>query len=263
MRTYIFRLVTFITHFITAQRNNKGYGVQSPFAFNLLNDAIHGAHSFYMFPVLRKKRAELLKDEKALNIEDFGAKGYRKFKRPLNAIVAKSVKPIKQQEILFRLANYMKAESILELGTSIGLTTAYLASANTKAQTVTIEACHDCALEAADLWKSLDIKNITLIQDTFENSLEKTLNRIKSVDFVFIDGNHKGEALERYFEQIKPYCATNTMIIVDDIYWSKDMQNAWKNIKQDSAVKVSFDLYYFGIFILNSDVTPGHYKALI
>ncbi|MFB6342315.1 O-methyltransferase [Saccharicrinis sp. FJH62] len=258
-----FRIRSFIIHLITAIRNNKGFGVQSPFAYNLLKEAIHGDHSFYSFLDLRKEKNRMLRIKREIEVEDFGAGGYSRYLCPVCEVVFKSVKSTGQQEMLFRLVNHMKSSTILELGTSLGLTTAYLASANPKAQVVTIEACHACAKEAADLWKKLNLTNITLIEDTFDNKLLPALKLLKNVDFVFIDGNHTGEALERYFEQILPYCTENCMVVADDIYWSHDMYDSWLRIKGHSSVRVSFNLFHMGIMVLNSEVTPGHYKAIV
>jgi predicted O-methyltransferase YrrM len=258
-----FRIRSFITHIFTAIRNDKGFGVQSPFAYNLLKEVIHGNHPYYAFPELRKEKNNMLRVKREIEVEDFGAGGYRRYLCPVWEIVFKSVKSTTQQEMLFRLVNYMRSSSMLELGTSLGLTTAYLASANPKAQVVTIEACHSCATEAANLWKKLKLRNITLVEDTFENKLLPVLKQLKKVDFVFIDGNHTGKALENYFEQILPFCTQNCVIIADDIYWSKDMNQSWNHIKNHSAVRVSFNLFHLGILILNADVTPGHYKAIV
>ncbi|MFB6319023.1 O-methyltransferase [Saccharicrinis sp. FJH54] len=258
-----FRIRSFIVHLFTALRNDRGFGVQSPFAYNLLKDAIHGEHSFYAFLDLRKEKNRMLRVKRKIEVEDFGAGGYRSYWCPICEIVFKSVKSSGQQEMLFRLVNYMKSSSILELGTSLGLTTAYLASANPKAQVVTIEACHSCAKEATDLWKKLSLNNITLIEDTFENRLLPSLKLLKNVDFVFIDGNHTGKALEQYFNQVLPFCTKNCMVIADDIYWSADMFQTWERIRNHPSVRVSFNLFHMGIMILNSDVTPGHYKAIV
>lgn len=263
MGNALFRIGTFFKHAITAVRNNKGFGIQSPFAYALLKEAIKEKHPFYVFPILRKEKNRLLRIRRKIEVEDFGAGGQRRYHREICDIVFKSVKSTRQQEMLFRMVNYMQPESILELGTSLGLTSAYLALAKPQAQVVTIEACYACAREAIKLWKKLDIKNITIVEDTFDNKLKPVLDRMQKVDFVFIDGNHTGEALERYFNEILPFCGENCTVIADDIYWSKDMNQGWKRIKQHPAVTLSFDLYHMGIMVLNAKATPGHYKAIV
>lgn len=263
MSNALFRIRGFLWHLLTAFRNNKGFGVQSPFAYHLLNDAIHCKHSYYAFNALLKEKNTLLRERREIEIEDYGSKGYRRIKRGVCEVAFHSVKSTKQQEMIFRLVNFMQPETILELGTSLGLTSAYMSLARPKAQIVTIEACHACAKEAVELWKRLNLTNITLVEDTFENKLKSVLDRMKKVDFVFIDGNHTGEALNRYFNLIISYCTKNCMMIVDDICWSKDMNESWKQIKQHPSVRVTFDLFHMGIMLLNSDVTPGNYKAIV
>lgn len=259
----LYRALAMVKHAVLSLRNNRGFGVQSPFAYALLKEAIHSKHAFYDFKILRETKMALLRSDKVIETEDFGSKGYKKEKKRLNEIVYSAVKPTKQQELFYALVNHLKPKSILELGTSVGLTTAYLAMVDKNATVVSIEACHATAMEAAKVWKKLGINNITLIEDTFENKLEMVLGRMKSVDFVFIDGNHKGEALERYFNAIVHSCSAGSTVIVDDIYWSKDMQNSWKVLLKHPAVAVSFNLFHFGILILNAKLTPGHYRACV
>lgn len=260
----LFRAYHYCIHFVSSLRHTRGFGVQAPFAFDLLNQAIRSKNRYYIFNVLDAKRKELLHSKQKIQVEDFGARGYRKYEAVIGEVLVQSVKNKKYQEILFRLVNFMKPETILELGTSLGLTTAYLASVNSKAQVVTIEASHGQALKAVEIWKELKINNITLIEETFDNSLEKVLYRIKKIDFVFIDGNHRGDALLRYYNTILPYCSEKSIIVVDDIYWNCDMLNAWKKIENDKSVQVSFNLFQMGIAIVHaSELSPANYRVLI
>ena len=260
----LFRIYNYCSHFILSLRNTKGFGIQAPFAFQLLKEALHDKNRYYIFNDLDAKRKELLHSKQKIKIEDFGARGYRSYEASIGEVLVQSVKRAKYQEVLFRLVKFMNPQSILELGTSLGLTTAYLASVNSKSQVVTIEASHGQAAQAVGLWKSLGLNNITLIEDTFENSLEWILERIKKVDFVFIDGNHRGEALLRYFNTILPYCSEKCMIVADDIYWSKDMLMAWKLLTENKAVRLSFNLFQMGIVMVNAnEYTPGKYRVLI
>lgn len=263
MKKILFRIIHFLFHFLTAIRNYKGFGVQSPYAFSLLNDVIRAKLPYYQFSELRQFRVNLSKEKTVLACVEYGACKPNQKKKTVSSVLLSSVKPLRQQELLFRLVQFVRPKQILEIGTSLGLTTAYLAMGDSGAHVTTIDGCAACVNRAKNLHKSLNISNINVHTGEFDDVLPSVLNELQSVDFIFIDGNHKGEALLRYFDWCAPYTTKGAVVVVDDIYWSKDMNKAWQRLKNHSSVTISFDLFHFGILVLNSDATRGNYKALI
>jgi predicted O-methyltransferase YrrM len=239
-----------------------GFGVQSPFAFSLLNDVIREKLPYYSFQQLNDVRKVLAKDKTTLLCNEQGAKRHARKVRTVASVLRSSVKSQRQQEMLFRLVQFRKPEKLLEIGTSLGLTTAYLALGS-NSKVVTIEGCKACAARANELHQSIQLATIKVVEGDFDNVLPAVLDEMQQVDFVFIDGNHRGEALLRYFEKCLMHTTPGAIIVVDDIYWSKDMYKAWKCIKAHSNVTVSFDLFHMGVLVVDSHVTRGSYKALI
>lgn len=138
---------------LTAKR--KGHGVHSPFVYALCENVFYNPHPYYDFERLAQVRSRLLQDDTLLQTENFGA-GSRKFRsseRKVSALARHGISSRKQSEVLYRLANFMKCNSILELGTSLGLNTLYLASHNPACKVITVEgsaSLHDFARKLAE-----------------------------------------------------------------------------------------------------------------
>ena len=115
--------------------------VHSPFVFDLIVDVFENENSYYSFPAVELIRKKLLLTKRTLTVEDMGA-GSRVFKsnqRKIKDIVKYSAQKPKYAQLLFKLVNYYQPNTILELGTSLGLTTAYLAKARKKAKVYTLD----------------------------------------------------------------------------------------------------------------------------
>jgi predicted O-methyltransferase YrrM len=135
----------------------------------------------------------------------------------------------------------------LELGTSLGISTSFLASAYSKSNVVTIEGCPQTAKVAQQTFDDLKLRNIELIVGQFDEKLDSALTENEPFDLIYIDGNHREEATIRYFEQIEKHAAKEAVFILDDIYWSAGMTRAWEKIKGHKNVSVTLDLFRMGI----------------
>ena len=208
-------------------------------------------------------RASLRKDETIIEVEDFGAGSgiIKSNKRVVKAIAKSSLKPKKYAQLLFRMVKYYQPENVLELGTSLGVTTAYLASGNAAAKIYTCEGSKNIAVIANSNFKHLGLQNVTLLQGAFEKTLPSLLDSVKKIDFVFIDGNHRKVPTLQYFEQLLVIANGKSIFVFDDIHWSEEMEAAWIIIKDHPAVTVSIDLFFIGIIYLNPDVkVKQHFK---
>jgi len=256
-----FRLAyKYCLHFLIAQ-NTRGFGVHSPFMYNFTRFVLYERHSFYAFEAIEKIRLILIKDKRVLNINDYGTGCDRK--RSVADIAKKTLKSPKQAQLFYRFANYLKVRNILELGTSLGLTTSYLASSSIDIKCISLEGCPEIAQVAQNNFDKLGIKNITLITGNIDDTLAHVLIESEPLDLIFIDANHRKEAVLRYFEQCISKVHKDTILIVDDIYWSSDMEQAWHSIKMHSLVSSTIDIFHMGIVFFNSDLHKIHYKMRI
>ena len=192
-----------------------------------------------IFKPIELRRKKLLNDKSKINIRDFGAGfgGTVYQERTISYITHHSSKPKRYARLLYRLVNYFKPDSMLELGTSVGISAMYHSIGNTAGKLITIEGCENTSALASQTFKELNARNILLINDEFEKGLEKIFIGQTSIDYVFIDGNHRKEPTLRYFERCLKQSHAKTIFIVDDINWSDQMRNAWKEIQQHPQVK--------------------------
>lgn len=252
----------FIIDYVKYRISGKNeHAIHSPFVFDLYNDVIRDQTPFYAYSDIESIRAKLLLTEMSIKIEDYGA-GSRvnnSNERKIKDIAKNTLKSPKYGQLLFRLVNYFKPNTILELGTSLGLSTMYLASSNKKCQVTTVEGCPATSKVAQINFNKIGLKNVLLVNDTFDRFLPNYLKQTKQLDMVFFDGNHQKEATLNYFNQCASKVHNDTIFIFDDIYWSEGMKEAWEEIKKHPKVTTSVDLFYLGIIFFKKELSNEHF----
>jgi predicted O-methyltransferase YrrM len=223
--------------------------------YELITAVLNDDRHFYAYQSIEKLRQQLLSDTKEIEIEDFGA-GSRVAKtknRTISEIARSSLKPKKFGQLLFRIVDHYSPVSILELGTSLGITTAYLAAAKKGSAITTMEGAASVAELARQHFKILGLDNIELVEGDFDRTLSSTIARKATIDLAFIDGNHRYEPTIRYFNEILPATHPDSMLIFDDIHWSSEMEQAWKEIQQHPSVTLTIDLFFIGIVLFRKE----------
>ena len=246
--------IKFAKYYLTAD-NGKGHGIHSPFTFDFVINVLNDNRTFYAYEAIEKLRLLLLQNEEVLTIEDFGAgsrTGLTK-QRKVKDIAASSLKPKKFAQLMFRMIDYYQPTNILELGTSLGITTSYLASAKVNSHITTMEGSTAVANVAKKNFNYLNLNNIDIVEGNFDLTLPSTLQKIETVDFAFIDGNHRYQPTINYFHQLLPHIQDHSILIFDDVYWSKEMEQAWIEIKNHPSVKLSIDLFFIGIIFFKKE----------
>lgn len=241
-------------YYVTAS-NSKGHGMHSPFVFSFITQVMNDKRTFYAYRTIENLRQALLIDQQKLVIEDFGA-GSRVRKentRKVCDIARSSLKPKRFGQLLFRIVDHYSPANILELGTSLGTTTAYLASANEHSKVVTMEGAATVAAVARKNFAKLGLQNIRLVEGNFDETLAATVQQMGSIDLAFVDGNHRYEPTLRYFREILPAMHEYSILIFDDIHWSAEMEQAWSAIQQDPAVTLSIDLFFIGLVFFRKE----------
>ncbi len=231
------------------------HGIHSPFVFQFINEVLNDKRDYYFFEEIKMLRQEMYQNSKLLKVQDFGAGSHiqNTKERKVCDIAKTAGRNEKFGKLLFRMVNHFKPQTIVELGTSMGLATLYLAGTNPQNEVYTIEGSPEIAAQAHLHFEKLELKNIHQIVGNFDDILKETLQEIGNVDLYFIDGNHRKQATIDYFEIAKPHLNENSIVIFDDIHWSQGMDQAWQHIKQDSFVTLSIDLFFVGIVFLKKD----------
>jgi len=242
-------------HYYINAQNGKGHGVHSPFVFDFIINVLNDKKEYECYKKIESLRQQLLQNNSIIEVEDFGAgSAVISFKqRKVNAIAKSSLKNKKFAKLLYRIVNYYKPINIIELGTSFGITTCYIACANKNAEVNTFEGSKEIAkIAKQNFWKA-DLKNINLIEGNFDATFKETVATIKKIDLAFVDGNHRKDATLDYFLSLLKKSSATSIFIFDDIHWSSEMEEAWKQIQECDTVTLTLDLFFIGLVFFNPD----------
>lgn len=245
-------------------RANNRHAVHSPFVYALMEEVLHDRRKFYAFSQIEDRRKELLGDHRLIRVTDMGAGSslQRVTERRVWELAKYTAKAPKYGRLLFRLAHYLQPSVILELGTSLGISAAYLASARSEARVVTLEGCPEISGLAAETFSRLDLRNVQMVQGNFDETLAPALLGLPRLDMVFIDGNHRKEPTLRYFAQCLTRTHEDSVLIFDDIHWTADMQSAWQQIKDHPSVTLTVDLFFMGLVFLRKTIREKQHFIL-
>lgn len=258
-----FKLLIKYLHYWFTASNGKGHGIHSPFVFEFITKILNDKSAYPVYSKIENLRQELLKDNSVLNVEDLGAGSSKTISRQriVSSIAKNAVKSKKYSQLLFRMVKYYQPHSILELGTSLGITTAYLSSANPDAKLISMEGAKEVAEVAKNNFRTLELQNPELVEGNFNDTLSVVVRSLSAIDFAFIDGNHRQEPTESYFQELLLKTDDNSILVFDDIHWSAEMEAAWKNIKNHSSVTCSIDLFFIGIIFFRKEFKEKqHFK---
>lgn len=254
----LFRIKTYINYLLKA---GNAHGLHSPFVFDLYCNEISNNKIFYAFGFIERLRTNLLSSENKISIHDLGAgtNGQLKTTRKIKDIANKSLSNQKTGELLFKLVNKFQPKNVIEIGTSLGISTLYLSLANSKTNVYTLEGSEAILKIAKQQFEQSLRKNIIPILGDFNTTLKPLLEKLDSVDLVFFDGNHQYEPTMQYFEACLKKINEQTLFIFDDIYWSPEMKKAWDEIASRPEVKISIDLYDLGLIFFRNNQAKQHF----
>lgn len=252
----IFRTRHLVHYLLTAKTK---YYLHSPFVYHFYLHVLEGNTQTQNIEALRQM---LLRSNDVIRFYDWGKGGVYQH-RMLKDIVQNSSINTSYGKVLYRLAAYLKPQTILEIGTNLGLGTAYLATGHHHAKVHTIEGSEELQVYAQKNHQQLAINNVIHHLGNFDDVLDGIIQPLDSIDLLFIDGNHHYTPSLSYFHTCLPKLKQNAVVVFDDIYWSPDMQKAWKEIIAHPAVKLSIDIYRMGfVFFRPQQLAKEHFKLL-
>ena len=237
------------------------HGVHSPFVYSLITNCFNQKTAKEKRVVFNEYKIMLLKNKTIINVTDFGA-GSRIFKtkeRKIAAIAKNVTISNKEGALLTRLVHYFNCKNILEIGTSLGVGTLALALGNEDANITTLEGCPETIKIPKKQLTTLLPNSIQFVQGEFSKTLPKVLKN-NIFDLIYFDGNHQKEPTIAYFEQCLQTIHNETIFIFDDIYWSKEMTEAWHYIKNHPKVTLTVDTYHLGfVFFRKEQFQKEHF----
>ncbi len=279
----LYPAAAYLRHLLAA-RSTAGHGVHSPYVYDFLTKVVRNKTDMKIVSKVEGLRREMLSDKRRIMVTDLGAGSVTKAggERSVAEIAGSAALPAKETRLLARMvqgAGYrvqgswsnvqmsaaqgrhiIEPESIiLELGTSLGISTLALALAAPERRVITVEGCPVTAAIARENLQRYDASNAEVVNADFSEALERLRNDGLNVSFAFIDGNHRGAALTEYVSKIAAMGDEMT-IVADDVHLTKEMFQAWKSLAASGIAPVTIETLRLGIFFMKHSITPGRYR---
>ncbi|MGK7395118.1 MAG: O-methyltransferase [Candidatus Cyclobacteriaceae bacterium M3_2C_046] len=237
------------------------YSLHAPFIYEVYTALIKNDQQQDDLEVFKQVKQQLLQDKTLLEVTDLGAGSiyFNQARRPVKKVTRHSLSSEKQSRLLHRLIARYQPETIIELGTSLGLNTLYMASGNPGGKTFTLEGCPNTATMAMSLFKNFPQYNIHLIKGNIDQTFPTLLKQIDQADFIYFDANHSYQATVNYFNQALAKVNNNTIFAIGDIHWSDSMEKAWAEISMHPRVTLSIDLFQSGLLFFRPLYLKQHY----
>lgn len=262
---FVYRALTWGWHRLSSW-NTGGEGIHSPSLFYIVRFLFPQQYRYYRWREIENLRDKLSRTPDTLPITDYGTGTQTSLS--ISKIAQNHLERAEVGQLFFKLIVHLRHElqrdlNIVELGTSLGLTTAYLAAPHSKNRVTTYEGNPETLQIAQRNWEKLHLKNITPILGDINLTLlnnARTKESTEPIDFIFIDANHRKEPTIQYFSHFLKRLHEHSMVVIDDIYHSPEMREAWKQICAFPQVTSSFDCYHFGILFFDPHLLKRHYR---
>jgi len=234
--------------------NRVAYNTHSPYLYNFATKVLKKSNNAKVNNKIENIRFSLLNNEKIIEVNDLGAgsKKHKSNKRQISKIAKYSLTSSKYCSFLQNLVEFTESKTVLELGTSLGITSLYLKNAHNNPEIHTVEGAKEIAQIASENFKELN-KDIKIYTSDFESFFKKAISDNLKFDFFFIDGHHTKEATLKYFEYSRQIMKPNSTFVFDDIRWSKDMFKAWETIKSSDFQGAYVELFKMGVIFFNKN----------
>ena len=245
----------FLVYLLTSS-NGKGHGVHSPFVFDFIVNVLRGKNAdVQAFQQIEAKRRLLEQSNLILDVLDLGAgsSSGKQNQRTVSSIAKRAAKPSRFARLFYRIITYYQIDSVLELGTSLGLTTRYLAIAAPQQGVISIEGAPAIAQFTSKSLSEEGFCNTTILTGDFNDHLPEAVASMKGRKLLFFDGNHQYQPTLDYFQAALGVIADADILIFDDIHWSKDMEKAWSEIRNNEKVSCTIDLFFIGIVFFRKE----------
>jgi predicted O-methyltransferase YrrM len=250
----IFQLKSFFTYWLDAV---DAHSLHSPFLFDFYTHVLTKEFSYPDLALLRRIRKKFERDQGIINVTDFGS-GSLKMKsssRKISDMARISTTPEKYSKLYSRIIQHYNCRHLLELGTCLGLNTLYMAKAHDEVQVTTLEGSPETAAVARQAFEQHSVRNIRLLEGNIDQVLPSCLHTLEKIDFAFIDANHRLKPTLHYFELILKKIHDESIVVLDDIHYSPEMEQAWKVLQSHERVFSSIDLYRCGLIFFNPSLT--------
>ncbi len=257
----------------------RPFGIHSPFLYDLAENCLFADERLDVFDELESLRYSLRSDRRSLQVLDHGIGSRLGAVRPkanankpkepnkrsttLGSQAGKALLNPKYSRLLFRLSSYFAPGRIIELGTSFGMSAAYLALGQPQTSLDTIEACPETADVARKVLKKAGAGHVQVHTGTFRQILPALMKTGDPVDMVFLDGDHSYPGVMDNMEVLLPSLHNDSVVILDDIRWTPQMWRAWQAVSALPATTLKVDLGRMGLVFFRRQLSVQNLKIWI
>lgn len=256
---FFFRYLRFYSAAVTE------YDIDSPYIYRFLREVVLDNRFYAAFRRIESLRASLKNSQSMLSVKDLGAGSQVHFnnRRRVAALVRVAAVSPAQGQLLFKTALWTTPRGILELGSSLGISAAYLGLADSRTRMLSIEGCPQTARQARLNLDAVGAGQVEIRVGSFAEQLSGALETLKYVDLLHLDGDHRKEPVMHYVSTCLSKAGPNAVFIIGDIHWSEEMEAAWAALQQLPEVRGSLDLFHFGILFFNPDLLVRRHYAFV
>jgi precorrin-6B methylase 2 len=235
------------------------HSIHSPFFYDFFTKVLRGTTPENQFSALEQLRTNLLNNHTVVVVDDFGGGSALPGNRRMLADIARtSVTPRPYAEFYFRILESIRAKRIVELGSCLGVTSLYLAQKK-GSSVFTFEGSPSLINVSLTNFEYFNQPNIRLMEGNIESSLPDFLQDPAKIDFTLIDANHRYAPTLKYFNLIMKRLDEKSIVVIDDIHRSEEMEQAWKELSVHELVYGSIDLFQCGILLFEPSLNRQHY----
>ncbi|MBK9272041.1 MAG: class I SAM-dependent methyltransferase [Saprospiraceae bacterium] len=237
-------------------RSKTIYQLHSPRLFQLVQKSFDHDQYYYAFDLIWQMRYQIVSRGELIPEDEFSI-SRSQAGQILGRFAHRSVMPLEHLHSLFRVCRFLNPQSILELGTCLGISSLALGLAAPNARVTGIEGNPFFCKEAETLLANLRMTHVKIENKNFDQFLDEYTG--PSFDLVFLDGDHQSEATKRYLTKLLPFLTKKTCIILDDIHWSADMSRCWKEICKWPQFHCSLETLRWGLLFTDPGLSSGNY----
>ncbi|MCF8236593.1 MAG: class I SAM-dependent methyltransferase [Saprospiraceae bacterium] len=258
----MFKLIQLFTYYWQAR---TAYSMHSPLLYSFCREVLDDRRSFYAFEEIEIWRYHLLHESSELHVVDLGAGGQDALdqNRIVSSIAKTSLSPPWKCRYLFRMVLWWKPDLLLEFGTSLGVSTAYLAAASIHTPLITVDGSDSHLQLARKGWNKLGLDHIEEWNLSFQQAIQRIPWDQHGRILIYLDGDHRPARVLEILQTIQEKTRHPFLVIIDDIRWSDDMWAGWQEWRSAFQSGAWLDLYQVGIWIQDPAFLEPQIQTLI
>lgn len=236
------------------------YQMHAPYMYDLLQFIYDQDRNYYDFIKIHEA-SKYLETNYNLIVETEFSKTHQQAGLNIATMYKKSGHSLLAYERLYRLVTFIKSKNSLELGASVGMSGLSIALANKYGTHTSVEGNRTLAESTNSLFKNYELNSAHCVHARFDEFL---VSKSKSslFDFVFIDGDHRYQALLDNFNKLVTMLTEDAVILIDDIHWSEEMHKAWIELSRHPSIHCSLEMMRWGMLFKSKKLTKGHFSYI-